>query len=69
MQLVGLMQSNRGATSCTDTPTHEKGNHGISSDCDLPSDQNDAIVWEPEKVADVYGVSLHCNIKSLLPFS
>ena len=37
-------------------------------DYDLPSDQNDAIVRQPEEVADVYGVSLHRDIQSFLPF-
>ena len=37
-------------------------------DYDLPSDQNDAIVRQPEEVADVYGVSLHRDIQSILPF-
>jgi hypothetical protein len=38
-------------------------------DCDLSSDQNDAIVRQPEEVVNVHGVSLHRDIQIILPFS
>ena len=33
-------------------------------DCDSPSDQNDAIVGQPEEIADMHGVSLHRYIQN-----
>jgi hypothetical protein len=46
----------------------ETGIHVRTLDSDPPSDQNNAIIGQPEKIADMYGVSLHRYIQNFQPF-